>query len=46
MSVQANRDHSAVEDAWLNRLADEAGSEGMEGAVSIEEMATMLGSLT
>jgi prevent-host-death family protein len=31
-----------VEDAWLNRLADEAEAEGMEGSVSLEEMAAML----
>ncbi|MGA5078720.1 type II toxin-antitoxin system Phd/YefM family antitoxin [Streptomyces griseoincarnatus] len=31
-----------AEEAWLNRLADEAESEGLEGAVSLEEMAAML----
>ncbi|WP_449060428.1 type II toxin-antitoxin system Phd/YefM family antitoxin [Planomonospora algeriensis] len=31
-----------VEEAWLNRLADEAESEGAEGAVSLEEMAALL----
>ncbi|WP_338104123.1 hypothetical protein [Streptomyces barkulensis] len=31
-----------VEDAWLNRLADEAESEGVEGAVSLQEMAALL----
>ncbi|WP_329250746.1 type II toxin-antitoxin system Phd/YefM family antitoxin [Actinoallomurus sp. NBC_01490] len=31
-----------VEESWLNRLADEAESEGMEGSVSLEEMAAML----
>ncbi|MCU8590511.1 MULTISPECIES: type II toxin-antitoxin system Phd/YefM family antitoxin [Streptomyces] len=31
-----------TEDAWLNRLADEAESEGSQGAVSLEEMAAML----
>lgn len=31
-----------AEDAWLNRLADEAESEGLEGAVSLEEMAASL----
>lgn len=31
-----------AEEAWLNRLADEAESEGVEGSVSIEEMAAML----
>ena len=30
------------EEAWLNRLADEAESEGTEGAVSLEEMAALL----
>ncbi|CAM5493203.1 hypothetical protein SALBM311S_03399 [Streptomyces alboniger] len=31
-----------AEDAWLNRLADEAESEGLDGAVSLEEMAAAL----
>ncbi len=31
-----------AEDAWLNRLADEAESEGLEGSVSLEEMAAAL----
>jgi prevent-host-death family protein len=31
-----------VEDAWLNRLADEAEAEGAEGSVSLEEMAAAL----
>ncbi|MFD4528126.1 type II toxin-antitoxin system Phd/YefM family antitoxin [Streptomyces sp. NPDC058470] len=31
-----------VEDAWLNRLADEAESEGLSGSVSLEEMAAAL----
>jgi prevent-host-death family protein len=31
-----------VEEAWLNRLADEAEAEGMEGSVSLEEMAVLL----
>src|SRR6478735_7217275 len=31
-----------AEEAWLNRLADEAESEGMEGSVSLEEMAALL----
>ncbi len=31
-----------TEDAWLNRLADEAESEGLEGSVSLEEMAALL----
>ncbi|WSQ11509.1 type II toxin-antitoxin system Phd/YefM family antitoxin [Streptomyces sp. NBC_01231] len=31
-----------AEDAWLNRLADEAESEGLDGAVSLEEMAAVL----
>jgi prevent-host-death family protein len=31
-----------AEDAWLNRLADEAESEGIEGSVSLEEMAAAL----
>ncbi|MCM2412812.1 type II toxin-antitoxin system Phd/YefM family antitoxin [Streptomyces sp. RKAG290] len=31
-----------VEEAWLNRLADEAESEGTVGAVSLEEMAALL----
>jgi hypothetical protein len=31
-----------AEAAWLNRPADEAESEGMDGAVSIEEMAALL----
>jgi prevent-host-death family protein len=30
------------EDAWLNRLADEAESAGVAGSVSIEEMAALL----
>ncbi len=31
-----------AEDAWLNKLADEAESEGTEGSVSLEEMAAIL----
>jgi prevent-host-death family protein len=31
-----------AEDAWLNRLADEAEAEGLEGSVSLEEMAALL----
>jgi prevent-host-death family protein len=31
-----------AEEAWLNRLADEAESEGLEGSVSLEEMAAVL----
>lgn len=31
------------EDAWLNRLADEAEAEGREGSISLEEMAALLG---
>jgi prevent-host-death family protein len=31
-----------AEEAWLNRLADEAEAEGMEGSVSLEEMAALL----
>ncbi|MDX3507811.1 type II toxin-antitoxin system Phd/YefM family antitoxin [Streptomyces caniscabiei] len=31
-----------AEEAWLNQLADEAESEGMEGSVSLEEMAALL----
>ncbi|WP_231647459.1 type II toxin-antitoxin system Phd/YefM family antitoxin [Planomonospora sphaerica] len=31
-----------VEEAWLNRLADEAESEDTEGSVSLEEMAALL----
>ncbi|MFJ7249190.1 type II toxin-antitoxin system Phd/YefM family antitoxin [Kitasatospora sp. NPDC098652] len=31
-----------AEDDWLNRLADEAEAEGLEGSVSLEEMAAML----
>ncbi|CAL9292486.1 hypothetical protein SUDANB148_02045 [Streptomyces sp. SudanB148_2056] len=31
-----------AEESWLNRLADEAESEGLEGSVSLEEMAAML----
>ncbi|MEV7857568.1 hypothetical protein AB0O86_01600 [Streptomyces hirsutus] len=31
-----------VEEAWLNRLADEAESEGTDGPASLEEMAAML----
>ncbi|MEU2128241.1 MULTISPECIES: type II toxin-antitoxin system Phd/YefM family antitoxin [unclassified Streptomyces] len=30
------------EDEWLNRLADEAESEGLGGSVSMEEMAALL----
>jgi hypothetical protein len=32
----------SAEEAWLNELADEAESEGMEGSVSLEEMAAAL----
>lgn len=31
-----------AEDAWLNSLADEAEGEGVEGSVSLEEMAAIL----
>lgn len=31
-----------AEDAWLNRLADEAETEGRDGSVSLEEMAATL----
>lgn len=31
-----------AEGAWLNRLADEAESEGTEGSVSLGEMAALL----
>ncbi|MFE3514610.1 type II toxin-antitoxin system Phd/YefM family antitoxin [Streptomyces sp. NPDC059166] len=31
-----------LEDDWLNRLADEAESEGTDGSVSLEEMAAVL----
>ncbi|MEU7564654.1 type II toxin-antitoxin system Phd/YefM family antitoxin [Streptomyces fradiae] len=31
-----------AEEAWLNRLADEAESEGARGSVSLEEMAALL----
>lgn len=31
-----------AEDAWLNRLADEAESEGVQGSVSLEEMAALV----
>lgn len=31
-----------AEDEWLNRLADEAEDEGLEGSVSLEEMAAMI----
>lgn len=30
------------EEAWLNRLADEAEAEGTTGSVSLEEMAALL----
>jgi hypothetical protein len=33
---------SMAEESWLNRLADEAESEGMAGSVSLEEMAALL----
>ncbi|MDX3385590.1 type II toxin-antitoxin system Phd/YefM family antitoxin [Streptomyces niveiscabiei] len=32
----------SAEEAWLNRLADEAESEGVQGSVSLEEMAALL----
>jgi hypothetical protein len=32
----------SAEEAWLNRLADEAESEGIDGSVSLEEMAAVL----
>jgi prevent-host-death family protein len=31
-----------AEDSWLNRLADDAESEGTEGSVTLEEMAALL----
>ncbi|MCX5110274.1 type II toxin-antitoxin system prevent-host-death family antitoxin [Streptomyces sp. NBC_00378] len=33
------------EDEWLNRLADEAESEGLDGSASMEEMAALLRSV-
>jgi prevent-host-death family protein len=32
----------SAEETWLNQLADEAESEGMEGSISLEEMAAVL----
>ncbi|MFC0040636.1 type II toxin-antitoxin system Phd/YefM family antitoxin [Actinomadura rayongensis] len=32
----------SAEEAWLNKLADEAETEGTEGSVSLEEMAALL----
>jgi prevent-host-death family protein len=31
-----------AEETWLNRLADEAEAEGVEGSISLEEMAAAL----
>ncbi|MDV9174571.1 hypothetical protein R6V09_31235 [Streptomyces sp. W16] len=31
-----------AEDAWLNRLADEAEAEGLDGSLSLEEMTAVL----
>ena len=31
-----------AEESWLNQLADEAESEGVEGSISLEEMAALL----
>jgi prevent-host-death family protein len=31
-----------AEESWLNRLADEAESEGVDGSVSLEEMAALI----
>ena len=31
-----------AEESWLNQLADEAEAEGVEGAVSLDEMAALL----
>jgi len=31
-----------AEDTWLNQMADEAESEGTDGAVSLDEMAALL----
>lgn len=31
-----------AEEAWLNRLADEAEAEGLEGSASLEEMAALI----
>ncbi|MFE7928682.1 type II toxin-antitoxin system Phd/YefM family antitoxin [Streptomyces sp. NPDC057456] len=31
-----------AEDAWLNRLADESESEGLDGSATLEEMASLL----
>jgi prevent-host-death family protein len=39
---QLRRTAESVEEAWLNGLADEAESEGVEGSVSLEEMAALL----
>lgn len=35
-----------AEEEWLNRLADEAESEGTDGSVSLEELAALLGRWT
>ncbi|MEY9950369.1 hypothetical protein [Kitasatospora sp. GAS1066B] len=31
-----------AEDAWLDRLADEAEDEGREGSITLDEMAELL----
>ncbi|MEY9965716.1 prevent-host-death family protein [Streptacidiphilus sp. MAP12-16] len=31
-----------AEESWLNRLADESEAEGLQGSVSMEEMAALL----
>lgn len=42
MSEPAIDPTAAAEEAWLNRLADEAEAEGTEGSVSLEEMTALL----
>jgi prevent-host-death family protein len=46
LDLQAYRDlrqlAEQVEEAWLNRLADEAEAEGREGSITLEEMAALL----
>ncbi|MFJ5233744.1 type II toxin-antitoxin system Phd/YefM family antitoxin [Kitasatospora sp. NPDC088391] len=32
----------AAEESWLNKLADESEAEGLQGSVSLEEMAALL----
>lgn len=42
IGITKHRGPAEAEDEWLSRLADAAEAEGLDGSVSLEEMAAML----